>query len=381
MKKKSFRKLASLFTLACIMSAFLVLPVQAATLNPVTPEVTEMLNNVLSSELEIVKTGKSKDYSSVINESKLLQSIQKEEKYKENWYSDISFKIDDYTSNVKVNNVTQLSDKKYDLDITFQAELILSKDLQIHPKTSEDYVCEIENKSGQWVINKLISKVDYQDIVKEKNNNITLANGNVIEPSADILANNDTILDAKSKDLQIRSTNIDASVKSYKEMMQGTKNTHLNGSEKATPSYAGTNSYAIANYAAAHGIDHNLNYYYYTSAEGGDCTNFASQAVHEGGVPTTSYWGPYTNNWIRVLEFHTYIINNGYAYDGNVNNITLGDVVQWRHAYWDWSHSTIASYYSDTYGWLLSAHTNDRSNYPISMYWGDYSYNRDFWFW
>lgn len=345
-------------------------------------EVSGVLNDVLSSELNIVKTGKIKDYGNVINEKKLLQMIQKEGEYKQNWYDEIGFKIPDYNSSVKINNGTQLSDNKYELDVTFQAELMLNEDSQIQSKMSDDYVCEIENKSGQWVINKLINKVDYQDIVIQT----SISESNSVT-NADILANNDKILDTKLKDLETRSNNLDEKVKSYKGLMKQTENTLLDGSEKATAAYSGINRTAVANYATTYAMNHNPNYTYISGA---DCTNFASQAINAGGVPqNSSSWAPYNAAWVNVESFKTYMVNNGYASvfsitsaNGMMDGISRGDVLQFRHAYWIYyTHSAIATYCSDTYGWLLSAHTSDRLNYPMSMYFGDFSYGRDVHFW
>jgi hypothetical protein len=44
MKKKIFKKLITLFTLVCVMSAFFVLPLQAATLSTATPNTTTVIH-------------------------------------------------------------------------------------------------------------------------------------------------------------------------------------------------------------------------------------------------------------------------------------------------------------------------------------------------
>ncbi|KLU61560.1 putative amidase domain protein [Peptococcaceae bacterium CEB3] len=341
-----------------------------------------VLNNVLSSELNILKTGTAKDYSNVINDDKLLQLMQDTGKFKEEWYKDIDFKIYSYNSNVKMNNATKLSTNKYMLDVTFKAKLILAKDFRIHPEMLNHYVCEVEKKSGQWVIDKLVDKADYRDITQAKN--ATLVNND----NANILANSNMILDVKLNDLKKRLANIDNLAKSYKKIMQQSRKNLLSGHETAIPSYSGTNRQAIVNYATTYAMNHNPNYKY---IKGADCTNFASQAVHAGGVPiNTSYWYPGSPDWINVVDFCSYMVNNGYAREssldrndqnGVTDNISLGDVIQWRHSYWTYSHSTIATYESDTYGWLLSAHSHDRLNYPMSIYYSDFYSARDIYFW
>lgn len=376
---KNKKIIATLMVLSIVTSSFTIAgrSAKASELYLSQTEITQvsdLLNNVLSSEQEIMKTGKSKDYSNVINDKKLYKVMQTKDNYKKNWYNDANYKIYDYTSNAKINNITKLTDKKYILDVTFQAELVLSKDSQTTSKLSDYYVFEIENKSGQWVINKMVNKDDYQDIVKEKSNISETKNNDT-----DILANNDTILDENLNDLEKKSNNIDQSVKDYKETMAKIKDTLVNGSEKATPAYSGTNRTAVASYAYKYAINHNSIYTYYSGA---DCTNFASQSVYNGGVPGNSTWTTYSTAWINVESFYSYMSNNGYLSGSSMNNLSTGDVVQWKH--WfnpDYSHSTIVTGYDSTFGVLLSAHSNDRQNYPLANYWSDFNSARDMHFW
>lgn len=353
-------------------------------------EVSRILSNVLSSEQEIMKTGKSKDCSSVINDKKLLQIIQKEQKFNEDWYNNINFKIYDYTSNATINNITQLSHNIYKLDVTFKAELKLSKDSQTRSRMSDDYIVEIEKKSGKWVISKMLEKVYSQNVIKGNRFNIidkaktnptlkTLSNDDILINN-DILTNNDMILETKSKELDINSTNIDTSVKSYKEMIKKSEDVSLNGSEKAMPAYAGTNRVGVSNYAYKYSMNHNPNYRY---IEGADCTNFASQAVHVGGgVPGSSYWYAYTTSWINVESFFTYMDNNGYLSGGrDITTLTDGDILQFRHWYNpSFSHATIVTGFINNEP-VLSAHSNDRQDWPIAEFWKSFYSARKLHFW
>lgn len=386
---KNKKIIASLIVLSVVTATFTISGSQAKASekylsNTEVNKVSTLLNKVLSSEQEIMKNGKAKDYSSVINDEKLSEVMQKKVKYKEEWYKDINYKISDYTSNVKINKVNKLTDNKYMLDVTFESELVLSKDSEIHPKASDNYVFEIENKSGQWVINKMIDKVDYQDIIKEKKSNTTdkIESSSMLDDvvtttdNADILDNNEAILDVNLNNLDTNLNYIDEKVEKYKKVMNKIKNTNENGSEKATPAYSGTNRTEVARYAYKYAKNHNSSYKYYSK----DCTNFASQAVYAGGVPQTSYWKPYTAPWINVEKFYSYMSDNGYLSDNDMDNLYTGDVVQFGNGD-GYEHSTIVTGFDDTFGVMLSAHSNDRQNYPLANYWSSFSDARDMHFW
>ncbi|KLU63103.1 putative amidase domain protein [Peptococcaceae bacterium CEB3] len=397
MKKEIVKGSMLVFMVMLIMTC--LVPVSLANVNTVATtgysdlsaaEVTTIggvLNNILSSELNIVKTRTTKDYSSVINDNKLLQLIQETEKFKEKWYKDVNFKIYGYKSNVKINNATKLSGNNYMLDVTFKAELTLGKDFPIHPQMSDNYVCQVENKSGQWVVDKLINKADYADMIQVENPNNKLTSIN----DSDVLADNRAILDTKLKGLEARSANIYQLEKNYEAIAKNKVKETLSGnSVKASfsaASYSGINRQAVVNYAEKYALNYNPAYPSYSA----DCTNFASQAVYAGGVPATTTWYSGSYDWVNVGGFHDYMINNGYAKEialnsndknGASEDISLGDIIQWEEPLAIfYSHSTIATYDSDTYGWLLCAHTNNRLNYPMSMYFSQFSSDRDVHFW
>lgn len=387
--RRSRKIILSLMTLSIITNGVVGFSYSASASQRViskseTNQISDLLNNVLSYDQQIMKTGESIDYSGVINDEKLLEMINSKISYKEKWYNDINYKISDYTSNVLINDVTKTDDNKYMLDVTFKAKLTLSKDSDIHPEMSDNYVIEVEKNSEKWLINKIINKADYQDIVGEKENNkaqlYTITNDTSSSNNNSILDKNDIILDKQLDEVKIKLNDIDKSVNEYKNTLEGIKNIKENGSEKATPSYSGTNRTAIARYAYKYAINHNSSYKY---INGADCTNFASQAVYAGGVPSSSYWSSYSSAWVNVPQFYNYMSNNGYLSGGNsTDDTSTGDVVQWKHSWKaDYSHSTIVTGYDDTFGIMLSAHSNDRQNYPLANYWSDFSSARNMHFW
>lgn len=130
----------------------------------------------------------------------------------------------------------------------------------------------------------------------------------------------------------------------------------------------------------------------------GDCTNFISQCIHEGGIPMDYYgqeyeqWKWYSDfynaypkasgrvaSWTGVSEFYSYCKNNsGFGMKAIVdctwNDIYLGDIVQLGRNETDFFHSVIISGYifenetNELKDFLISCHTTDRDNYPLSAY-------------
>lgn len=133
---------------------------------------------------------------------------------------------------------------------------------------------------------------------------------------------------------------------------------------------------------------YNPDYYDFTN-EGGDCTNFVSQAVYEGGggvmIGEDTYgWyynsvSDYASAWTGVGFFYQFV--TGYdvwsagpeGCDIDKDNAEIGDVIQYD---WDnngdWDHSVIIVFsedmgYGDMYH-LIAAHTDDLDNYPFTHF-------------
>jgi len=126
----------------------------------------------------------------------------------------------------------------------------------------------------------------------------------------------------------------------------------------------------------------------YPYFERGDCTNFASQCLHESGIPMTWYWYCYntkyghefTHSWSVVLEQRKYLKNtivkktsviNSNVTKNNVknyiknNNPKVGDIIYFHSREKNkFSHTAIISKVGkDFIGY--SAHTDSRMNMPI----------------
>lgn len=133
-----------------------------------------------------------------------------------------------------------------------------------------------------------------------------------------------------------------------------------------------------------------INNYKYNSAykdfnaEGGDCTNFASQILHEGGgLKKTWAWnyrkGEATRAWVNADGFNSYMIGSGRAsliaygsyekvYKASYK-LLPGDYIAYEEKN-DIVHISVVTG-TDSKGYcLVSCHNTDRSHVPWDLGWG-----------
>jgi hypothetical protein len=130
---------------------------------------------------------------------------------------------------------------------------------------------------------------------------------------------------------------------------------------------------------------------------GGDCTNFVSQCIYAGGIPMDykgieyEQWKWYSDtynpapvpkgrvaSWTGVDPLYNYCKNNkAFGMSAQIGDdwslLHIGDVVQLGRNEKDFFHSVIVSGYiydknEVLKDFLISCHTTDRSEYPLSAY-------------
>lgn len=122
------------------------------------------------------------------------------------------------------------------------------------------------------------------------------------------------------------------------------------------------------NYAQKYALTYNKKYQSFDD-NGGDCTNFVSQAIYHGGIPSSSTWKPYRNSWIRVNELYNYLIYNNLAHETNI--LSPGSIIQFFHPNRKtWTHSGIITYTLNN-DCLYCCHSYDKLNYPLSYVYPD----------
>lgn len=133
-----------------------------------------------------------------------------------------------------------------------------------------------------------------------------------------------------------------------------------------------------------HEYKYNKNYRNF-NCEGGDCANFASQVLHEGGkFKKNSTWnydkGSATGPWINADKFTYYMLNSGRASviaKGSYESVYKasykllpGDFVAYEKK-GDITHISVVTG-ADSKGYsLVTCHNTDRNNVPWDLGWSD----------
>lgn len=109
------------------------------------------------------------------------------------------------------------------------------------------------------------------------------------------------------------------------------------------------------NYARNWALGRNPAYSDYTGY-GGDCANFVSQCMYEGGMPTSSTWYKDSLIWIRAVDLHNYMVNNNYCFETySKYKAYAGSIISWTSC----QHVGLVDH-NDTVTMTYCAHTNDR---------------------
>ena len=149
----------------------------------------------------------------------------------------------------------------------------------------------------------------------------------------------------------------------------------------------GYDRYRAVEYAKRWALERNPQFANFTGI-GGDCTNFVSQAVYAGScqMNDTPTFGWYFNSlndrapaWTGVEAFYDFFTGSGdfapvtlregpFGYVTEKPYAQLGDVIQLADETGDFSHSLMITGFSDSGELLLTAHSNDVLDRPLSEY-------------
>ena len=126
----------------------------------------------------------------------------------------------------------------------------------------------------------------------------------------------------------------------------------------AAKSYSYDVSKAIA-YADKYCINYNSSYNSY-KGRGGDCANFVSQCLYNGGFPQDSVWYKHSVAWINVMKQIAH-----FKQYGTFMNATNGNILKGNPIYFDWkgdstyAHATICVGRNNSGTAILDSHTKD----------------------
>lgn len=166
--------------------------------------------------------------------------------------------------------------------------------------------------------------------------------------------------------------------------------------DQSTYPYNNNGAVEYAHQWATAARPYNPKYYDFTD-DGGDCTNFVSQALYEGGgalMIGSGTYGWYYNDrydhspsWTDVQFLYDFVIEPGYLYwdagpegcDTVIDQAERGDIIQynWKENQqgtpdpndeeWDHSVMIVLSQYEPTFHWV-AGHSPDVDGYPYTNF-------------
>lgn len=259
-------------------------------------------------------------------------------------------------------NCIKANDNVADIDVTVTKTFNYESYLDVESATRDNYSISLKKEEDSWKIVEIENFVD--DIIK-----VQLDDSNVNLESIESINNyRDGILD------NIQSYFSDTSSSVLKlTATSPTRSTTYNGSGAAT-------------YALNHALDYNNNYADF-NGYGGDCTNFVSQCIFEGGNLPMHYGSAYTNtcwyytnstnrssSWTGVEELYDYIFGSTSkinASHSNWSSVGSGDIIQLVSGGEGYHSLIITGVAYSSYGrsdLLVCAHTNDRRHVSLASY-------------
>jgi hypothetical protein len=181
--------------------------------------------------------------------------------------------------------------------------------------------------------------------------------------------------------LSLESIKVDK-IKEYIKLQPPRDFSAISDRRKGAKEYA--EKYCGAATIEEYGYKYNKNYRDF-NPQGGDCANFASQILHEGGkFKETCSWnydkGSATGPWVNAGKFTYYMINSGRAsviatgsYDKVYKasyKLLPGDFVAYEKK-GDITHVSVVTG-ADSKGYsLVTCHNSDRNNVPWDLGWSD----------
>lgn len=265
--------------------------------------------------------------------------------YLENWSIKQGVTFNNIKSNIKVNNIKNKPNNVYSIICSISTEVTYS------------YL----NDSDENIFS--LGSVHYMDLKKE-NDELTILKEWYAEPLADYL-------DLK----KIKADNI-------REFILAQTCPEIILSERLEKAMNYAHSYCGAS-LKGDDFKYNSNYKDF-NAQGGDCANFASQILSEGGFKKNSIWnyssGSGTKAWVNAQAFKNYMVNSGrgnYISKGKYEKVYKdafklrpGDFVAYESKGKITHISTVTGLDSKGYP-LVTCHNADRLLVPYDLGWSD----------
>ncbi|MHC1685998.1 MAG: amidase domain-containing protein [Clostridiaceae bacterium] len=356
-----------------ILSLFLMtfVPVNVLALeNTSQKEIKQVVNSYFNMEKNSKLGFKADDkIKDAVGNDILLEESQSKFNFEIEWQKKLKYKITKYEFKLNYSNIYVRNNN---------AKVVFTKDESMSMDTfpgvpmearGEKFVALLEKQVNKWKLTAIVDEEskpkEYKSIISKDINILKSSNNNISiteEASwSEKLKNIDTLY---SEFKAISSNNNNNSL----DILGSQGNIKPAGSsgERLGVSYLG---YAASAYAQKFAKSFNTAFKNFDS-QGGDCTNFVSQAIYCAGLEKDSTWTTYSAAWINVKALRNYLVGAGLVteYPTTIGPNYLGSVIQFYNpAYADWTHSGILTYYSSNGDYTFCAHSDPVLNRPLSQ--------------
>ncbi|EDT79956.1 conserved hypothetical protein [Clostridium botulinum NCTC 2916] len=338
-------------------------------------KINNSIDKVLSSDFEIMKTWKFTSCKDVIKDPKLLQLIDKSNKFNVEWYKKGDLKINNYTSKLNIVDLIKESNNKYIANVTHDVKFKVIGNDFLSESTGKRYRIELMCENNKWYITKLLDlatdlDTDNVNPIENEKNSITRSSRSLNKNNQ--FPNYDNMINSKILSISEASNNIDEYAEKLKVNLSSNSN-----EMPISRAYSGYNSSGAVAYAHKWATSFNPKYMRFSA----DCTNFVSQCAFEGGrIPNhniSPVWIPalqekgapkYSKSWTCVKDFYNFMLQAGYASapEGGCKQARLGDVLQlYNVPKNDWTHAMIVTKIDSKGRVYYSAHTDPKLDVPV----------------
>lgn len=204
-------------------------------------QIKQNVITILSQKYETMKTGKYQASDNIVNDSRLLELLNKTNSLNVQWYKDTNLKISDFNNSLNINNIQKLSDNNYLVDVNYSVEFELLPDNTKSSSSDEKYQFQVQKIDGVWYINKML---DLQEDINSTNNNLT-SNKSLTNNANTSFNNYDSKISSKISSIDTILKNIDKYLQEYNNI----KNIKTSNMQLTAASYSGYKANVTINYA------------------------------------------------------------------------------------------------------------------------------------
>jgi hypothetical protein len=314
------------------------------------------------------KNNNDKDaLNSMVINNNLINFKKTKLKWMSEWYNNTDKEIKDYKIYTDINKIIVEEDTIY-VTATYGEDLILNSEDVVQQRRNQEHKIVLKNLKN----NLVIANDYYNDELSDEFFMVPDEEFKAVETNSNI----NKKLDIKSNEFNINLDKITELATEYKNQLQLASsigkldNTSKSDYNYGVTAYSNYNGNAAKVYAVDYALKYNPNYSRYDGVgQGGDCTNFASQCIKEGGIPIDGTWFKDSNAWIRVIALRNWLINKGYARELTwQENAKEGDLVQLKDSDGIWYHSLVITYKGTGGELYVSCHSGNARNVAITNY-------------